>query len=378
MVNGKTDGATESHLLSPPGQPYDPTELQRAFAGMSARDVYTLLCKRCGCKAISSIIAVLPEKPGDWTSVTELDLSRTYIGPRGVIPLLELCKLFAGLTSINLSSNYLNNQSVWHVTKALIYHPAVQRIDLSGNEISWTAAMCVLELVTRNSNIIRVGLNDTLVLPKVVATINQQLRRNLIIGSRSNRRGPNPSNHPITIRLRSLKRFFREALAKEDNPADGRLPKTIVIDGLKECYKLTGKEQELEHRSAAFFERYLGRVETDTVDWETFMLIVLLEDVTVNPEAVDELRGVFKHFDVDDAGYVEYGDLKEMMTMLRHGAEPTDAEVLSKIEAHDADELMTMNWDEFLLLMYDKGPVVGELSTFHVHTPLKQQRSLHF
>jgi Ca2+-binding EF-hand superfamily protein len=367
-------------LLSPVGQPYDPTELQRSFTGMSARDVYTLLCKRCGCRAVGSVLSLLPEKPGEWFTVDELDLSRTYIGPRGAVPLMEVCKLLPALKYLNLNQNYLSNRSIYHVCKVALYHPTLSRLELGGNDISWTAGMSILELVTRNPRVTRVGLSDTLIYPNVQETILNQVRRNIVAESRGQRRGANPSNHPMTIRLRSLKRFFRDALAKEGITApDGRLPKTILLDGLKELMRLTGREVELEQKnSPAFYERFMRRVSSDSIDWETLMLVLLCEDVTVNSEAVEDLRAVFHHYDVDNVGYVGYSDLADMMTLLRRGSPPTKEEVQAKMAEFNADDTMTLNWDEFLLLLYDKGPAVGQLSTFHVHTPMRQHRSLHY
>lgn len=377
LLPNKADIDTSSWFLSPPGQPYVSADLLRTFAGMSPRDVYVLLCKRAGCRAVSSVRAMLPDKPGAW-DVREVNLARSYVGARGCIPVIELCKLFPNLTSVSFAGNHLSNQSVWHICKVLQFHPSVVRLDLSENDVSWTAGMCVLELSTRNTTLQHIELGGTLIKPKVVAAINGQIRKNMIAGSRQSRRGPNPSNHPMTIRQRALKRTFRDLLAREGTQEEGLVPRGCIADGLKESFKLMGRESEAEYRSPAFFERAVARAGgSDYVSWECFMLLVMLDDVTFSPALVEDLRRVFRHFDSDGAGYLEMRDLADAMAALHGGNPPSPEEVLAKMEAFDGDETMTLSWDEFLLLMYDRGPVVGELGSFATHTPLKKKLVVH-
>src|SRR5687767_4055746 len=56
----------QNPLSSQPSHAYNAADLQRQFVGMSARDVYALLCRRGNCRVISSVIEQLPEKPGVW------------------------------------------------------------------------------------------------------------------------------------------------------------------------------------------------------------------------------------------------------------------------------------------------------------------------
>ena len=360
--------------LTAPGQTYNSTKLQLQFQG--PRDAYTTLCKRGGLHVITAVEAMLPAGSGAW-EVTELDLSRTYVGHRGVVPVMELCKLLHKLTTLNLSNNYLNNKSVYWVCKAAAFHPSLQSIDLSHNEVTWTAGMCALELVVRNPTIQRVELSDTLVKPKVIATIAAQIKRNMYTGARQHRHGPNATNHPVTIRQRALKRFFRAALVKEGSPRSGRVPKSYLVEGSKEALRLAGREADIPHRSPAYFEGFTQRAgAAETVDWEMFAVLVMLEEATYDEAVVEHLRSVFKAFDPDVSGYVELSDMAELMARAYH-IQPTPAEAAAKMAFYAADGTMTVTWDEFMLLMYDHGPVVGELSTFTTHTPLKRKKSMH-
>lgn len=363
-----------SPYLTPPGQAFNCAELQQQFFGMSARDVYALLCKRSGCEPITAVSKLLPEKSAVWDT-EELDLSRTYVGHRGVVPLTELCKLLHRLTTINLSNNYLTNKSVWHVCKMATFHPSLRTVDLSKNDVSWTAGMCVLELAVRNPAISTVNLDDTLIKPKVVDSITQQIRRNAFSGNKHHRRGPSATNHPTTVRMRALRRLFRDACQREGSK-DGRLPRQCLVEGYLELLRLSGREHEKNQRSPAFFEAFAKRAKTDTVDWEQFMLLVMLEDATFEPSLVEQLRGVFNQYDPDGAGYVELCDLEGILQAVT-GSTPTAAEVQSKLAFYAADATMTVTWEEFLLLMYDRGPVVGESASFASQTPMKRAKPTH-
>jgi hypothetical protein len=360
--------------LTAPGQSYNSAKLQLQFQG--PRDAYTTLCKRGGLHVITAVEKMLPAGSGAW-EVTDLDLSRTYVGHRGVVPIMELCKLLHKLTTLNLSNNYLNNKSVYWICKAAAFHPSLQSIDLSHNEVTWTAGMCALELVVRNPTIQRIDLANTLVKPKVIQTIAAQIKRNMYTGARQHRHGPNATNHPVTIRQRALKRFFRSALAKEGSPRNSRVSKMYLVEGCKESMRLAGRDAEIPHKSPAFFDSYVQRAgAADTVDWEMFSVLVMLDEATYDAAVVEHLRGVFAQFDPDGSGYVELSDMEELMAQAYH-ITPSAVEVAAKMAFFAADGTMTVTWDEFLLLMYDHGPVIGELSTFTTHTPLKRSKATH-
>jgi Ca2+-binding EF-hand superfamily protein len=366
--------AEASPYLTQPGQAFNCTELQQQFFGLSARDVYALLCKRSGCDPVSAVTSLLPDKSGVWDT-TELDLSRSYVGHRGVVPLTELCKLLHKLQTLNLSNNFLTNKSVWHVCKMATFHPTLSKINLSRNDISWTAGMCVLELVSRNPVVQFVDISQTLIKPAVAEGITSQIRRNSLAGSRHHRRGAKSTNHPLVIRQRALKRFFRESVAR-DGSADGRLPRSFLAEGYKEVLRLSGREKEVDQRSPSFFTAFVNRCPSETVDWELFMLLVMIEEPTVDFQLIERLRHVFDTFDPDTSGYVELADLKSIVQAVNE-SEPSDSEIESKLAFYAADTSMTVTWDEFLLLMYDRGPVVGEKTATLSATPMTRPKAQH-
>lgn len=341
-------------LLSPPGQPYQVAELLRKCNSSSPREMYVALCRKCDCKHSDFVASTFPEKPNSWAVVEQIDLSKTYVGPKGLLPIIELCKLLPNLKALNVSDNYLTNETVWHLCKMALYHPSLRALDLSRNAISWTAAMSLTELVTQNDQIQRVILAGTAMTPPVMEAIQHQVLTNASMGMRRQRRGPNPCNHPTTIRQRALKRYFHEIADATEHVHRSKLP-----DGLREMWQMSGREST--QRTPLFFDSFSRRAPHDAVNWETFLILVMLEDVLFNESFVQRLRTVFDQFDVDHGGYVDAREMKAMMTAVSPTqTSPPDDEVRRKMALYDLDETMTLNWDEFLLLMYDQGPVLGE------------------
>lgn len=352
-------------LLTPAGQPYSCSELLVKYSTTNPRDMYTALCKKCGCKPISAVASRFPDKVGTWNQLDVIDVSKTYVGPKGIIPLIEICKLLPNVETLIFRDNYLNNEAIWYLSKMVMFHPSIKTLDLSRNAISWTSAMCLVELVTKNIQVGSVILSDTAIPQGIVEAIQAQVAKNASLGGRKQRRGPNPCNHPTTIRQRALKRYFNEISGKKDT-----VPRSRLSDGLKEMWKISGREREITQRTPLFYENFNKRAPNDEVDWETFLILVMLEDVQCNEAFVGKLRHIFQQFDIDCGGFVEVRELKAMMTLLSPTLTPPSAEELKlKLHFYDLDEQMTLTWDEFLLLMYDHGPVVGAKAEM-TRTPL--------
>jgi hypothetical protein len=364
-------------LISPVGATYDSVALQQQFSTVSPRDLYQQLCKKLNCKCNGSVTEALSDQPGNF-SMEKLVLGRTYVGTKGVIPIIEICKVLSKLTTLDLSDNYLSNEAVgFFLAKMAASHPSLTRIVLSKNPISWTAGMSLLELALKNSKLHTLELHQTLIKDGVVEAINAQLRKNAALGLRKQRRGANPSNHPTTIRQRALKRFFKQVCTRGEKGSEDTVPRAMLAEGVKEMWKISGREGEIQQRLPSYFDAVNQRAPADHIDWETFMILVMMENVRYNQRMVSQLRALFKQFDVDGSGYVEAGDLGEMMRMLSGGAVVEPAEVRSKMAAFDLDESMTLSWDELLLLLFDSGPVVGDLPTIHTRTPMPPSKPLH-
>lgn len=383
MSPSSAGGAAAGYsLLSPAGHPYSPADLQRQFVGMSARDVYALLCRRNNCRVISSVIEQLPEKPGVW-DLAQLDLEKTYVGHRGLVPVIELCKLLHKLQSLSFANNYLTNKSVWFACQMLMFHPAVSSVSFACNDVSWTAGMCILELVTRNANVRAVDVTETLLQPKVAQAILTQIRRNVAgaTGKEQKKRAQssNPISHARAVRIRALKRLFRDLLSKKGTPdsggGSGKVPRECIAEGLVAQAALSGRERELEQRGPDYIKSVASRAPAEMVDWESFLLLVLFPEMPLRREHVDSLRRLFNSVNSDGSGYVFAAELPAMLAAVL-GHPPTPLELHSKLAyfgLQHEDTVTTMTFDEFLVLVSEHGPEVGEHVTHATKTPMARQ-----
>eukprot|EP01062_Namystynia_karyoxenos_P066070 TRINITY_DN60088_c0_g1_i1.p1 TRINITY_DN60088_c0_g1~~TRINITY_DN60088_c0_g1_i1.p1 ORF type:complete len:371 (+),score=91.94 TRINITY_DN60088_c0_g1_i1:80-1192(+) len=345
------------------------------WTGMGAQGVYVALCKELRCKVNSEFAAVLPDAPGDF-SVSAIDLSRNIVGPKGVVPVMEVARLSLGLRSVNLGDNYLDNPAVRAVTLALKEHPAVESVDFSRNPISWTAGMSILELVTANHSITHVGLERTFLKPNIIETIQAQTQRNRELQAKRKAKGPNPTNHPLTIRMRALKRLFHDLVVQEGT--NGRIPKRCIVDAYKENMRMQSREAELEQHSVAFYEELKRRCNADEeglIGWETFLVVSMIDDVGFQQGEIDRIKETFHRFDADGNGYIDLFELRTLLTEAT-GQPPTEEYVKEKMTMFDADGSHTITLDEFIVMTVDRGPTAGGV-TLVPQAPPQQARPRH-
>lgn len=62
----------------------------------------------------------------------------------------------------------------------------------------------------------------------------------------------------------------------------------------------------------------------------------------------DKLRNIFKHFDVDDTGYISKENLKAAMVAM--GEQMTDEEIDKAINRHDIAHDGRISFDEFKVM----------------------------
>ena len=55
----------------------------------------------------------------------------------------------------------------------------------------------------------------------------------------------------------------------------------------------------------------------DLITWEAFLLISMCEDVSYNPQDVENLREEFKRWDPDGNGYIDLLEMRQMMKVCR-------------------------------------------------------------
>ncbi|KEG15426.1 putative calpain-like cysteine peptidase [Trypanosoma grayi] len=359
-------GGVDMESYTAAGLSYNVQQLQAEFHVLSPCEAYKELCQRYQCRSITAVAAMFSSHVGQWNATTELNLSRSYVGPKGIRPVVELCKRLSALKSLNCADNYLTNDSVYFLTRMAMYHPALERIELSGNEfISWTGGTYLAELVVRNTNVKEVGMRRTAIPPRVAEAVFEQTRRNCVLACQAVGRLPKPSSHPSAIHLRAMKRFFLEM------QEDGTVPATALVAGFRERLRILGRERDISMYTDAFFEDLCRRVPLKRIPWEAFLVTLRMDGGVYDADLVKELQRVFLEFNVEPTagleGFVEVRDLAAIHARL-YGEPPTEEEVSSLRNQLGLDETMTLHWDEFLALMYSRGPrdkvnVVGWMLT---------------
>lgn len=133
----------------------------RQRVAKSLRDVYEEACKAADVNVNSALAKSFPERHGAPLSGDVLDLSRNYVGDRGLIPVLSVIQRSPHLRKLILCENGLRNNAVKHLCAVAAKHPNLVSIDLSDNYISEGAGNAIETLLLENSKILEVGFRNT-------------------------------------------------------------------------------------------------------------------------------------------------------------------------------------------------------------------------
>eukprot|EP01063_Lacrimia_lanifica_P038464 TRINITY_DN8204_c0_g2_i1.p1 TRINITY_DN8204_c0_g2~~TRINITY_DN8204_c0_g2_i1.p1 ORF type:complete len:753 (+),score=298.30 TRINITY_DN8204_c0_g2_i1:114-2372(+) len=156
----------------------DTSKSAASLAGRSLAEVYKQACSQMSIKPNSGVLRMLPT--GEGAFVEDLSLGLNYIGVKGVLPLLEVLKVNRGLRSLNLQDNNLENNEVRSLVQ-LLSGPAgakLTHLNLSSNPISLAGGTALLELVSKQRLVVKLDLQGTLIQPKVLDRIDEQLKEN--------------------------------------------------------------------------------------------------------------------------------------------------------------------------------------------------------
>eukprot|EP00756_Hemistasia_phaeocysticola_P048454 Hpha_TRINITY_DN22876_c0_g1::TRINITY_DN22876_c0_g1_i1::g.84401::m.84401 len=118
--------------------------------------VYKSACQELGMKPNSQMIASLAT-PG----LTCLDLSRNYLGPKGVKCLAAVLRVNHSISELVLRGVELTNPCVAIIAEALKKDSHVKRLDLSDNTLSYSAGRKLLWLLQTNTALVEVNLGRT-------------------------------------------------------------------------------------------------------------------------------------------------------------------------------------------------------------------------
>ncbi|KAK7202213.1 leucine-rich repeat-containing protein [Novymonas esmeraldas] len=352
--------------------PYNVEELQAEFDGVSPRDAYAALCHRSRCAPLASIAAMLPETVGAWDAVSVLDFSRTYIGSQGALPMIDLCRRLPQLRSLLLRDNYLSNDTVWSLVQMAVFHPSLERVDLSANQyVSWSGAMCLVELVLRNPRITDVGLRGTTVSEEIVAAIAAQTRQNAVSRFRAAELKASPPVHPAAVYIRALTHLFAT------HQQHGRVSVSLLHSGVEELLRVSGRTSELQLVTDKDLAKLTARATSGVIGCEEFLVLLLIDGSTYDADTVARLRQAFVLFNMDPSapdpvrnGYILGRDLSAIMTHV-DGAPPSEADVVAMQRRLGATaDTATLGWEEFLYVAYPHGPQAGDRLCSATCTPL--------
>ncbi|CDW91107.1 calmodulin [Stylonychia lemnae] len=140
------------------------------------------------------------------------------------------------------------------------------------------------------------------------------------------------------------KQEFKEVFSLFDKDGDG----TISTTELGTVMRTLGQnptEQELE--------QMILEVDVDgnkEIDFDEFCALMIKKMKESEPE--EELVEVFKIFDQDNNGCIDWYDLKNIFKEL--GEKITDDDLKEMIEEHDADGDKALNFEEFVKMMMAK------------------------
>ena len=144
----------------------------------SLKDLYDDTCKEQHIHANSQLLSSLPDRQGAGLPTDVLDISRNFIGDKGVVPLLQVVQRSTTLKKLVLVENGLRNNAVKQVCAVAAKHPSLTSIDFSDNYISEGAGQAILELVQENHKITYVGVHNTKIGAELRVSIKNRVNAN--------------------------------------------------------------------------------------------------------------------------------------------------------------------------------------------------------
>jgi len=137
--------------------------------------LYLQRCTKLCVKPNSAIESLLIEAT---TPITTFDLSNNYVGPRGLLALLDVIADNPNVKRIIMGNNGANNDVVERVCSLMRTHPSLQSVDLNNNPVSHLAGRMLLHAIQTNSRIVGLSLQGTVLQPAIMTRIALQLHRN--------------------------------------------------------------------------------------------------------------------------------------------------------------------------------------------------------
>ncbi|KAG5487554.1 hypothetical protein LSCM1_07511 [Leishmania martiniquensis] len=151
------------HTPKPPGgkRVRKPATSHVKIRAPSLQEVYIRSCAEMGLRPNSAFTSLLPDQGGSDYPAASVDLSRNYVGDKGIAPVLATVEKMPHLRALILSENGLRNHGVELVCASAINLPQLEFLELSDNFISEGAAVPLLRLIERHHKLQMVAFENT-------------------------------------------------------------------------------------------------------------------------------------------------------------------------------------------------------------------------
>lgn len=279
--------------------PYDVKKLREEFHSFSPRDAYFALCHQHHVKANKAVAQSFSTAVGMWEDITRIDLSRTYVGPKGFEVVLQMCRRLPNLTFLGAVDNHLTNESIYALAAMGLFHPSLAEIDLRGNRfISWSGATWLIELAQKNNALTSIQVAYTSVDLQHQEVLFEQTRINAAIQFSFHGSVVNPPDHPSVLHLRAMKRFFVDI--QDENET---IPVSAIKDGFHEYLRIIGRQHEIGNYTDTYFQELISRVPpgSNAIDWNAFVVLLFCPGAAYSAPLCELLQRVFLSFNVEES-----------------------------------------------------------------------------
>ncbi|KPA78115.1 putative Calpain [Leptomonas pyrrhocoris] len=142
----------------------------------SHAELYDYYCRRSACHPNSSVQQLLEDSGS--SVLDALDVSGNYLGPRGLLPVLDLVKNTKTIHTLDVSNNELGLDQVQHLAYCLALHPSIRRVRLCNAGLHDGHADVLLQLLFMNTSIEELILEGNYLTPPCLKVLEAALTRN--------------------------------------------------------------------------------------------------------------------------------------------------------------------------------------------------------
>lgn len=142
--------------------------MREIWSGVGPRSpqlAYRETCERLGLRVNRGVEELLSSQESGFDDTTELDFRRACIGGNGLGPLAPVLAELRALRVLDISDNYLSNESVVSLCDALQGHPRLRTLRLAANPISYPAGKRLEALAAQCPALSDIDVSVTLMNP---------------------------------------------------------------------------------------------------------------------------------------------------------------------------------------------------------------------